>query len=87
MVKILFFRNLTSAQLWALSSINCLVLKFPVKYLSTNESTIFIGMRVQNKRAFTFFTNFIKIMTPFHKKHRRYRKNDPAEKFGYFAVY
>ena len=48
MVEILFFKNVTSAKLWALRSINCLFLKFVVKYLSNDESTVLIAMMVQN---------------------------------------
>ena len=33
----------------------------------------------QNLWAFLFYIKFIKIMTPFYKKHWRYRKNDPTE--------
>ena len=40
MVEILFIRNVTSAKLWTLRSINCLFLKFAIKYLSNDESNV-----------------------------------------------
>ena len=65
----IFQKLWTSAKFWALKSINYLFLKFPTKYLSNKEPTVFITMMVQNIRAYPFFIKFIKIMTPFHKKH------------------
>ena len=62
MVEILFFKNVMSAKLWTLRSINCLFLKFVIKYLSNDEATVLIVMMVQNLGAFLFFlSNLLKL--------------------------
>ena len=60
MVDILFFKNMTLAKLLALRSINCLFLKFAIKYLSNDESTVLIAMMVQNLWAFLFLWKIYK---------------------------
>ena len=61
LVEILFFKNVTSANLWALRSTNSLVLKFVIKYLSKKESTVLIAIMDQNPLVFLFLPNILKL--------------------------
>ena len=79
LVKILFFKNVTSANLWALRSTNSLVLRFVIKYFSKKELTVLIAVMDQNLLVFLFLPNILKLWRHFTKKHWRYSKNDPME--------
>ena len=82
-IIILFFKNVTSAKLCALRSINCLFLKCAIKYLSNNESTVLIKMMVQNQRAFRFYINLLKLCRHFTKNTDAIAKMTPRNKFWY----
>ena len=82
MVEILFFKTVTSAKLWALRSMNCLFLKFVIKYLSDDESTVLIAMMVQNIWAFLFLLNLLKLDVILQKTLMLYQKWSHGTNFG-----
>ena len=87
MVEILFFKTVMSAKLGALRSMNCLFLKFVIKYLSDDESTVLIAMMVQNLWAFLFLSNLLKLWRHVTKNTDVIPKMIPRNKFWYGTVY
>ena len=52
--EILYFKDVTSAKLYALRSTNSLILKSIIKYLPNNNSIVLIARAFQNLWAFLF---------------------------------